>query len=208
MYRPWRAEEMCIVKTIDARGLPCPQPVVLTRKALQEDSAITTIVDSDTSQHNVTRMAEQAGASVQADVRSDGIYLHIMDGQTPEIEESVCESPPIPGLQVLSVPSEFMGRGEHDELGHILMRGFFHTLGEIRPLPDKIIFFNSAVKLVVKGSPIVDDLTMLVDRGVEVLACGTCLSYYGLKEKLAVGEISNMYTIAETMLAAGSLITI
>jgi selenium metabolism protein YedF len=101
-----------------------------------------------------------------------------------------------------------MGRGEHDELGHILMRGFFHTLGEIEPLPDTIIFFNSGVKLVVEGSPIVEDLQALTKEGVQVLACGTCLGYYELEAGVVVGEISNMYAIAETMLTAGRVVNL
>jgi selenium metabolism protein YedF len=104
--------------------------------------------------------------------------------------------------------NEIMGRGEHAELGHILIRGFFHTLGEVEPLPDTIIFFNSEVKLVVEGSPVLEDLQGLCTRGVKVLACGTCLGYYGLKEKVAVGEVSNMYTIAETMLRAGRVVSL
>ena len=95
-----------------------------------------------------------------------------------------------------------MGRGE-PELGQILVRGFFHTLGEIEPLPGTIIFFNSGVKLVAEGSPVLEDLAAMHDQGVEILACGTCLDYFGLKDRIAVGEVSNMYTIAETMLGAG-----
>jgi len=81
-------------------------------------------------------------------------------------------------------------------------------LGEVQPLPEKIIFFNSGVKLVVEGSPVLEDLWALNERGVEILACGTCLGYYDLKEQIAVGEISNMYTIAETMLRAGKTISL
>jgi selenium metabolism protein YedF len=100
-----------------------------------------------------------------------------------------------------------MGRGD-EELGHILIRGFFHTLGEVEPLPDTIIFLNSGVKLVVEGSPVLGDLVALCEQGIEVLACGTCLGHYGLKEKVAVGEVSNMYTIAETMLGAGKVVSL
>ena len=195
-------------KTIDARGLPCPQPVILTRNAMQESApgtggAVTAIVDNETARQNVTRMAEKAGATVKVEKRDDGIYLHISGGQASREDEVVCETAPAGGSLVLVVPSEFMGRGEHDELGHILIRGFFHTLGEVQPLPETIIFLNSGVKLVVKGSPVLEDLRALTDRGVEILACGTCLGHYELKEQIAVGEISNMYTIAETMLSAG-----
>ena len=105
------------------------------------------------------------------------------------------------------MPSEIMGRGDA-ELGHILIRSFFHTLGEVEPVPDTLVFFNGGVKLVVDGSPVLEDLEELCGRGVEILACGTCLSYFELKEQVAVGEVSNMYTIAETLLRAGKVVNL
>jgi selenium metabolism protein YedF len=101
-----------------------------------------------------------------------------------------------------------MGRGEHEKLEHVLVRRFFHTLGEVEPIPDTIIFFNSGVKLVVEGSPVLKDLQALSEQGIEILACGTCLGYYDLSEKVVVGEVSNMYTIAETMLGAAKVINL
>jgi selenium metabolism protein YedF len=198
---------------VDARGLSCPQPVIETRKAMREGGALTVIVDNDTAQKNVTRMAEKSGHSVQAEQKDDGIYLHI-SGQGPtwegaepqELKVGRTEWYPAEGPLVLFVGSEYMGQGEHAELGTILVRTFFHTLGEVEPLPDTIIFINSGVKLVVEGSPVLEDLNALCGKEVEVLACGTCLEYYGLKDKLAAGEISNMYTIAETMLGAGKVV--
>jgi selenium metabolism protein YedF len=112
------------------------------------------------------------------------------------------------GPLVLVVPSERMGRGEHDELGTVLIRSFFHTLGEVSPTPDTVLFFNSGVKLVAEGSPLVEELQALAARDVEILACGTCLGYYALKDKVAVGEVSNMYTIAERMLGADKVVTL
>ena len=113
------------------------------------------------------------------------------------------------GNLVLSVPSQFMGRGDSEELGGILVRSFFHTLGEIEPQPDTIVFFNSGVKLVVDGSEVLEDLQALSKRGVELLACGTCLGHYHLKEEeVAVGEVSNMYTIAETLLGADKIVSL
>ncbi len=112
------------------------------------------------------------------------------------------------GPLVLVVSSEFMGRGEHAELGQILVRSFFHVLGEVEPRPATVVFFNSGVKLVAEDSPVLGDLRGLDERGVGILACGTCLAYYGLKEKIAVGEISNMYAIAEVMLRAGKVVNL
>ncbi len=193
---------------VDVRGLPCPQPVILTRKALQESDELTSIVDNEIARQNVTRMAEKAGAVVQVETQEDGIYLHIAQGKTPRNQVLPLRLHEKPGFStVLVISSEFMGRGD-DELGHILIRGFFHTLGEVEPLPDTIIFFNSGVKLVAQGSPVLDDLQDLHGQGIEVLACGTCLGHYDLKDKIAVGEISNMYTIAETMLGAGKVVNL
>lgn len=196
-----------MAKIVDARGLPCPQPVLLTREALKESDTIITIVDSDTACHNVTRMAERAGYTVRAEEREEGIYLHITRGQAaPEAAAPMLT--PSSGPLVLVVPAELMGRGESAELGQILIRGFFHTLNEVSPLPDVVIFFNSGVKLVVEGSPVLEDLRTLEKQGVQILACGTCLGYYGLKERVAVGEVSNMYTIAETMMRAGKVVSL
>ena len=71
-----------------------------------------------------------------------------------------------------------------------------------------LIFFNSGVKLAVEGSPALDDLRALAAQGAKILLCGTCLGHFDLKEKVAVGEISNMYAITETMLRADKVINI
>lgn len=195
---------------VDARGQACPQPVILTRNAMKAHADVTTVVDNETSQKNVTKMAQKQGASVRAEVKDDGIYLHISSSSSAEPEEHHAPLPadaPAGGPLVLVVPSEYMGRGEA-KLGSILMRAFFHTLGEVEPRPATVIFFNSGVKLVVEGSKVVDDLQALHAQGLEILACGTCLDFYDLKDHVVVGEISNMYTIAETMLNAGKIVNL
>jgi len=111
------------------------------------------------------------------------------------------------GPLVLVVPGETMGRGE-EELGGVLVRTFFHTLSEVAPTPDTIIFYNVGVRLVLDDSPVLEDLKGLSERGVEMLACGTCLKYLEAAERVAVGEVSNMYTIAERKLAAGRVVTL
>ena len=197
-----------MTKIVDARGLACPQPVIQTRKALQESAVLTTIVDNETAQHNVTRMAQKAGSTVRAEERDDGIYLHIsQEGALQEDVTPQAASAPAGGSLVLMISSEFIGRGDN-ELGHILMRAWFHTLGEVEPLLSTIVFLNSGVKLAAGGSPVLDDLQALGERGVEILTCGTCLGHYELKDKVAVGEVSNMYTIAETLLGAGKVVSL
>jgi selenium metabolism protein YedF len=109
--------------------------------------------------------------------------------------------------RVLVVPADSMGRGEA-ELGQILIRSFFHTLGEVQPRPQTIVLFNTGVRLACHGSPVLDDLRALEGEGIEVLACGTCLNFLELSDQLAAGRVSNMYDIAETLLGAGQVLSL
>jgi selenium metabolism protein YedF len=195
-------------RIIDARGLACPQPVLLARKGTAESDRIIVIVDNETALHNVARMSENAECLVKVEKREDGIYLDIVRGEGP-ISETAVDVPAATasGPLVLTVPGEFMGRGD-EVLGSILIRAFFHTLGEVEPVPATIIFLNSGVKLTVEGSPVLEDLRALSDRGIQLLVCGTCLGHYELKDKVAVGLISNMYDIAETLLGAGKNVSL
>ena len=103
-----------------------------------------------------------------------------------------------PGKTWFLIGSELLGRGS-DELGQILSRSFFHTLAQSEILPAALIFINSGVKLACEDSPVLSNLLELDRQGVHILACGTCLDYFGLKNKLCVGTVSNMYTIVEQL---------
>ena len=194
-------------KVLDARGLACPQPVILTRKAMADSPELVAIVDSDTSRDNVRRMAEKAGRQVTVEDHGGEFHLHISSIQGMEEKASQEEKPePEPaGSLLLVVPDRVMGRGDK-ELGEILVRGFFHTLGELESRPDTIIFFNAGVWLTVDDSPVLEDLQALEAEGVSMLVCGTCLNHFDIKDRLAVGLVSNMYDIAEAMLGAGKVL--
>jgi len=194
-----------MTKIVDTRGLSCPQPVILTRRALAEVDKVTVIVDNDAARTNVSRMAPKEGCRVEVEEKADGIYLHLTKTvETPQ-EEPVAA--PAAGPTVLFVSAWAIGRGP-EELQDILIRSFLHTLNEVSPLPDTVIFINTGVKLTVEDSPVLEDLQALEEQGVEILICGTCLNYFGLTEKVAVGAVSNMYTIAETLLGAGKVVAV
>ncbi|MCL5734363.1 MAG: sulfurtransferase-like selenium metabolism protein YedF [Actinobacteria bacterium] len=112
-----------------------------------------------------------------------------------------------PAPTVVAISSNAIGRGD-DELGRVLLRTYLHTLGEVTPRPDTIIFFNSGVTLAVEESHALDDLRALAGQGVRILLCGTCVGHFDLRESVAVGEISNMYAICEAMLRAGKVINL
>jgi selenium metabolism protein YedF len=192
--------------TVDARGLACPQPVILTRNAMRQSDQVTTLVSAADQVDNVRRLAERAGWEVSVTTVEDGLAVHMTKGHTtrePEVtpDIAVCAPGTTTG-RVLVLASDQLGRGE-PELGQLLVRTFVHTLLEVTPRPDTLILMNAGVKLAIEDSPVLEDLQTLQASGIQILACGTCLDYYQIKSRIAVGIISNMYTIAETILSAG-----
>ena len=93
-----------------------------------------------------------------------------------------------------------------DELGKVLIKGFIFAVTQLDTLPKKMLFYNGGATLTAEGSDSLEDLKSLEAQGVEILTCGTCLDYYHLKEKLAVGSVTNMYAIVEAMAEAGRII--
>ncbi len=193
------------MKTVDCRGLACPQPVMETKKALDasETKEIKVLVDNPTSRENVFRFASSQGYQVGVTEEKGYSALSIRkgDGGRKEDKTAVTKTAVEGGL-IFFVDSDSMGKGS-EELGGILMRAFLHTLGETDIKPEKIILVNSGVRLACEGSPVLEDLQLISSQGVEILACGTCLNYFNLKEKLGVGRVSNMYEILNSLSTAG-----
>ncbi len=94
------------------------------------------------------------------------------------------------------------------ELGSRLMNTFFLKLIQARHLPSHILLMERGVQLLLPDCPAMDPLKVLSERGVEVLACQTCLEYYGIKDKIATGKVSNMPDIIETMHDAAKVINL
>lgn len=190
---------------IDARGLICPEPAIKTGRALKDFDEITVIVDDKTAIQNISRGVKKRGYDVVIEEKGMDYYLYIkkegIEKRKVENVESIFKT----GDLVVLFASDKIGRG-NDELGGILTRSLIYSFMEVEPKPQFMIFMNSGVNLVVEGSEVLDDLKKLVEQGVQILACGTCLDFLGLKEKIVIGEISNAYTIAETLFEAGKVI--
>ena len=86
------------------------------------------------------------------------------------------------------------------------MKGFLFAVSQLPKLPKTILFYNGGAKLTVEGSDSLEDLKKMEAQGVEILTCGTCLNHYGLTDSLKVGEVTNMYVIAETMAGAAKIV--
>jgi len=203
--------------TIDTQGYLCPEPLIMAKKALNEvgpGEKIRILSDNETSYENLMRFLTDLGARPVAE-QKEGIY-HI-DASRPDDQgneedgpdaDSYCMVPEQSSRRssyIVVARSNKMGDGD-DELGALLIRGYFNALKAMDDLPAHIILFNGGVWLTLKDSDTAEALGELEDRGVSIIVCGTCVDYYQIKDKIGVGRISNMYQIAGIMAGADRLV--
>lgn len=208
-----------MANVVDARGKACPQPVIDTKNAIRAQGVpVITLVDNDIARQNIEKMAGQMGLSAASDTLEDGTFRIVLQSVDAAVlgsaiavsaSDAACEIMPDPaaagGKTVVVLSSPVMGTGD-DTLGAALMKGFVYALTQLDRAPDTVLLYNGGAKLSCAGAETVADLQILADNGTEVLTCGACLNHYGLTEKLAVGEPTNMYVIAETLSVAGRVI--
>jgi selenium metabolism protein YedF len=187
---------------VDARGLPCPQPVIKTKKALQEikKGTITVLVDRPEASENVQRFAESQGCQVKVTEKDGVFHLDVTKGQPARAGTKKTSD-------VVFITSDCLGTGD-ERLGEILMKAFLNTLWDNEPKPAKMIFINSGVRLTTEGSEVMDTLKLLEKDGVQIFSCGTCLEYYKLKDDLRVGQVTNIYETVHSLMAASKVIKI
>ena len=188
-------------REVDTRGLPCPRPVVETKKALDEieTGTVTVLVDNPESRDNVARFAGSRGCWVDVQ-EDDGVFRLTL------IKEAYSENhKEKEATIVVLITSDVFGTGD-ERLGEILMKAFLNTLWDAETRPAKLLFMNSGVNLTTEGSEVLETLRLLEKEGVEVFSCGTCLEYYNLREKLSVGSVTNMYDTVDSLLSADKII--
>lgn len=198
------------MKSVDCRGLNCPEPVIKTKQAMAEmpGADLKIIVDNEIARENVLRFARNQGRSADW-AEENGLFSISITGSDENKKSSAGtrtkdnqqENP------VILISTSLLGQGS-DELGAMLMRNFIYTLTKRDDLPGAIVFMNSGVKLTIANSPALDELLELEGKGVQLLVCGTCLDYYQLKEVHKAGQVSNMYDISDLLLAADRVVTL
>lgn len=190
------------MKDLDVRGMSCPAPVVSVKRALEAgEGELRVLLDDGAPRENVRRFAEGRGYKVQEEPFEGG-YAFVIAGSG---EQGATETARPAGGVVMLIGSDRLGDGS-DELGRLLMKNFIITLLDLSELPDRMLFINSGVLLAAAESEVIEALEALGNRGVEILSCGVCLDFYKKKELLAAGEVTNMFTIAESMLRARSVV--
>lgn len=196
--------------TVNAMGKNCPIPVIETKKAMQAltgPDTIEVLVDNEIAVQNVTKMAANSGGKVTSEKLGDKEFKVVvqMEGAPAVTTEEASCMPDAGDNTVVAIGSNLMGNG-NNELGKVLMKSFIFAVSQLDTLPKSILFYNGGATLTTEGSDCIEDLKNMEAQGVEILTCGTCLDYYGLKEKLLVGGVSNMYSIVETLAGASKII--
>jgi selenium metabolism protein YedF len=199
--------------SVDARGLPCPQPLMLAKKALTEMSEgenLRMLLDNKLSCDNVIRFLQDHGLTPELSTE-EGVYtLKVKKGAATATlgnAAAYCAPAQPTAGSVIVINHHGMGSGS-EELGKILLQACINTLKEVTPLPEAILCYNAGVFAVAQGAPTVPALTELVAQGVTLLVCGTCVDYFELHNQVAVGTISNMYDILQQLSTAQRIITL
>ncbi|MEE4271122.1 MAG: sulfurtransferase-like selenium metabolism protein YedF [Thermoanaerobaculales bacterium] len=201
------------MKEFDVRNLACPGPVLKLRDLLDDgEKEIRFQVADELSRSNVTRFAASRGVATEVEPMDDGSFAVTFSagddaaGARPgEQELLACDLPATAGPTVVQVVAETMGVGD-DELGSLLMRSFIKTQAQLESAPDAIIFYNGGVRLCCEDSLLLDDLRALEASGIEIIACGTCLNFFGIADRLRVGRVTDMLEIAGRLAAAGRVV--
>lgn len=189
---------------IDATGKQCPIPVIMAKKELDNGvQDVEIIVDGQIQVDNLARLGDSIGRPITAEDFEGKKLVKFANGETQNAGSASAD-----GSYAVFFNKAGIGAGG-DDLGQSLAKMAIFTLSESDNIPAYILFMNGGVKLTTGIEPqIVDDLNTLISKGTQVLVCGTCLNYFGVKEDCKVGTVSNMYDILGAMQSVEKVITL
>lgn len=202
------------MKTIDVRGKLCPEPLIITKKAIKaghEGDTFSVILDNDIATCNLENFLSEIGIQSQTAKEGAQMTINFTIGGAPVKNSPVepfCPKPTTNGYYAVVLSSSAMGHDEDnsDKLGKVLMRGFVNSLAQQDILPKAIVMYNSGVLTAVKGADTIEALRELSDAGVDIILCGVCADYYNIKDKIEVGRISNMMEITKITTTASHVV--
>lgn len=191
------------MKKLDCLGKVCPIPVIETKKMMgdnPDEKDFEILVDNEVATQNISKMAKELKIQSSVQKIEDGVYKVSLHKNEDSLDEASYDTNVFEntGAYVVAISDDKMGNGD-EEFSKGLLEGFIYALSEQDVLPSKVIFYNRGVFLTTLNEKTVEDLKNLSEKGVEILSCGLCLGNYEVKEKLQVGEITNMYKIVEIM---------
>lgn len=222
-------------KTLDLRGLTCPEPVLRTKKLIDDQSlsCIEILVDSEVNVQNLTRLGNSQKLTVHSEANNEHFKVVLQRSSTTAKEDSsAVHSHELTTYQhsnsstgnsqtlvssgtIILISRNSFGASDHNsekvsedqDFSANLLNLFLQTLLQSGHEPRAILMVNSGVKLMDPDGPYIKVLNELREKGIEVLACGLCLDYYGLKSKVEIEQVTNMFAICEYLFSAGRIIS-
>lgn len=188
------------MKTVDARGIPCPKPLILTKTAITNaaiNEEIEVLIDDEVAFHNITDFLKNNGITYT----NEGKNFKIIKNKDLSSNDTNKEKSSGPVIAVID--KKVMGQG-NDELGELLLKAFLGALKDANPKPEALYCYNGGVYLGVE-EPYKTLLQELRDAGIKIFFCGTCVKFYELNE-IKVEEQTNMLGIIEAMANASAVI--
>ena len=185
---------------LDCTKLECPMPVIKAKQELEKDGEmlLEVLVDNEIAVQNLAKLATSMGFKSSSKTQGDNFTVSIEKTSTPSLNQAANDVIMADARQTVLIKSCFLGVGD-EALGNTLMKAFIFTLTQSKPLPKKVMFLNSGVKLTTENEETVKNLQVLENEGTEIVSCGTCLDFYNLKDKLKVGSVGNMYDIVDSL---------
>ncbi|EFW37477.1 sulfurtransferase-like selenium metabolism protein YedF [Treponema phagedenis] len=188
------------MEKIDARGLLCPRPVILTKKLISEKNpdTILVIVDNEIATQNLSKLASQLGFKVEVTKEEKDYNVYFTKTGEVQSEETKMSNEGDEFIVVFS--SDRLGVGDED-FSKKLLEGFVYSLSQKDKIPTHIICYNKGVRLTTVNKNTIEDLKSMEAKGTKILSCGLCLENYNVKDSLCVGSITNMDTIVDLMIS-------
>lgn len=199
------------MKEVDCRGLACPGPVVACSRVVKQEtpSALCVLVDNPAAVENVSRFLRTSGYTVSNERKEEALWQIQASREAVSTSEAAsvpqASAPSTRGKTLVLITTETLGRGD-EALGAKLMDNFLATLPELGDALWRIVLLNGGVRLAARPGKALDSLKALEAAGVSILVCGTCLDYYQLLEKRAVGQTTNMLDVVSSLALADKVI--
>jgi selenium metabolism protein YedF len=187
-------------------------PVVETKKTLSQPGTqgVIVLVDNFIAVQNLEKMAAGLGYGFSFEQKGETEYAATIFTKDSG-NQAVVPQPDNPvsgtGGTVFLFTGDQIGISS-EEPGKKLMQSFLYSLAQLPEAPKALLLMNTGVKLACEGSETLEELKTLCSRGTDIRSCGQCLNYYELSDKLAVGKITNMLDIVETLASASRTITL
>lgn len=210
-----------IAERLDLRGLMCPEPVLRTKRMLdaKPDGALEVLVDSDINVMNLTRLANSLGLTLEAKENNTETGYKVLIGARAKDHSHSPPPQPLPSKSaaqagqsaqsrttVVFIAKDTFGEGDRD-FSVNLINVFLQTILQAGHQPQAILLANTGVRLLDPDLSVNKVLADFKEKGVDVLACGLCVEFYGLKDKIPKEQITNMYAICEYLFSAEKVIS-